>query len=201
MKPCSFWMLMLAWLAGPALAQSNLFLGWHLQAGTGYQTVKPDLHSYSNSTTTTSDTAKGIPLWAGGGYTWAMTERQTLGLSYERNVRTVGAATQVSTSGTGRMGYENQYQLSVVYGHLSGNDAMWYGKLGYAGMRTTEAENNVDATGYGVGLGYKRFLNPFQYIFTEYQMTQFPDKTITGNTTFKANFKGQGLVIGAGWQF
>ena len=196
-------MLLAAFLAGPALAQSNLFLGWHLQAGTGYQTVKPDLHSYLNGGTTSSDSAKDVPVWVELGHTWAMTERQTLGLAYERNLRSVSGATQVRTPSNtaGRMGYENQYQLSVVYGHLSGNDAMWYGKLGYVSLTTTEAQNNFETSGYGVGLGYKRFLNPFQFIFTEYQMSQFPDKTISGSETFKANFKGQGLLIGAGWQF
>jgi hypothetical protein len=36
-------------MAAPAMAQSNLFLGWQIHAATGYQSIAPSLTEYSTS--------------------------------------------------------------------------------------------------------------------------------------------------------
>jgi len=51
-------------------------------------------------------------------------------------------------------------------------------------------------------LGYKTFLNPFQFVFTEVNYTKMGDTNVTSGTqTFKASATGKGTLIGMGWQF
>ena len=79
---------------------------------------------------------------------------------------------------------------------------MVYTKLGYATMDTTNATQNFTMSGYGLGLGYKTFLNPFQFVFTEVNYTKMGDTSVTSGTqTFKASATGKGALIGMGWQF
>jgi hypothetical protein len=202
---CAVW---LCGLAAPAMAQSNLFLGWHIQAAAGYQTVTPSLTNYSNSGYTNSQASTGIPLVVGVGFTFALTERQVLGLTYERDLRSTRPAGQdfydssnaliSSTS----MGFKNASLWSLVLGQLIRNGSMVYTKLGYASMDTTHASNNFYMDGYGAGVGFKTFLNPFQYIYTEYNYTKMTDRNVSiGSDSFKASAVGKGGLVGIGWQF
>lgn len=194
-------------LAAPAMAQSNLFLGWHIQAATGYQTVTPSLTNYSNSGYTNSQASAGIPLVLGVGFTFAMTERQVLGLTYERDLRSTRPAGQdfyannaLISSTT--MGFKNASQWSLVLGQLIRNGSMVYTKLGYASLDTTDAANNFSLDGYGAGVGFKTFLNPFQYVYTEYNYTKMTDRNVSiGSDSFKASAVGKGGLVGIGWQF
>jgi len=200
-------------MAGSAFAQSNLFVGWNIQAGTGYQSIAPTLDTYfldtyssSSSAYTTSQDSQGMPLFISGGYTWPVSERQVMGLSYERNLFNTKPGAQTHYNGavlsSAHMGFKNQSQLSLIYGQLIRNGSMVYGKAGYASMDTTNASNNFSLEGYGLGVGYKTFLNPFQYVFTEYNFTRMTDKTIdSGGSTFNASSKGHGVLMGLGWQF
>lgn len=202
----------LLWALGglsPVWAQSNLFLGWHIQAASGYQTVTPSLTNYSNpSYHTDSQTSKGMPLTLGVGYTFALSERQVLGLGYERNLLSSKPATQnfydagSTLRSTSSMGFDQQSQWSVTLGQRIRNGAMAYGKLGYASMNTTDATNNFSLQGWGVGVGYKTFLNPFQFVYTEFNYTKMNEKTIAlGSDSFKASAVGKGGLVGVGWQF
>jgi len=191
----------------PAMAQMNLFVGWSVQAATGYQSISPKLSNYSSpyaSAYTNSESSTGYPLVVNGNYTWSVSERVVMGLGYERNLRRSNPSSQYF-SGTGvttTMGFKNQSQLSVMAGQLIRNDGMVYTKLGYATMDTTNAINNFSLSGYGLGLGYKTFLNPFQFVFTEVNYTKMGDTNVTSGTqTFKASATGKGALIGMGWQF
>jgi hypothetical protein len=195
-------------LAAPAMAQSNLFLGWHIQAATGYQSIAPSLTEYSTSGAYThSQASTGMPLVIGAGFTFAMTERQTLGIIYERNLFSTPPAGQDFYTSSGltsstRMGFVSQAQWSLVLGQLIRNGSMAYAKLGYASMDTTHATNNFSLDGYGAGVGFKTFLNPFQYVFTEYNYTKMTERTVNiGSDSFKASAVGKGGLVGIGWQF
>lgn len=194
-------------LAAPAMAQSNLFLGWHIQAATGYQAVTPSLTNYSNSGYTNSQTSTGIPLALGVGFTFAMTERQVMGLSYERDLRSTRPAgqdfyTNNALVSTTSMGFKNASQWSLVLGQLIRNGSMVYTKLGYASMDTTQATNNFSLDGYGAGVGFKTFINPYQFVYTEYNYTKMTERTVTiGSDSFKASAVGKGGMLGIGWQF
>jgi outer membrane immunogenic protein len=195
-------------MATPVLAQSNLFLGWHMQAATGYQGVTPSLTNYSTSGAyTNSQTSQSMPLVLGAGFTFAISERQVLGLTYERNLLSINPAGQDYYTSSGltsstRMGFDNQAQWSLMLGQLIRNGSMVYGKLSYASLDTTDAANNFNLDGYGVGIGFKTFLNPFQYVYTEYNYTKMSERSIQiGSDSFKASAVGKGGLVGIGWQF
>lgn len=200
-------------LAMPAMAQSNLFLGWHVQAGSGYQSVTPSLTDYATNGSssgyyTISNSANGMPLVVSGGYTFALSERQVMGVSYERNLFSVKPAAQSYYDSTNAlqsstsMGFKNQAQWSLTLGQLIRNSSMAYAKLGYASLDTTHAANNFSLDGYGLGVGFKTFINPFQFVYTEYNYTKMTDKTIQmGSDSFKATAVGKGGLVGLGWQF
>ncbi len=190
------------------MAQSNLFLGWHVQAGSGYQGVTPSLTNYSTSGAySNSQTSHGMPLVLGGGFTFAISERQVLGLTYERNLLNTKPAGQDYYTNSGlisssRMGFDKQAQWSLTLGQLIRNGSMAYAKLGYASLDTTNAAKNFSLDGYGVGVGFKTFINPFQFVYTEYNYTKMTDKTIQmGSDSFKATAVGKGGLVGLGWQF
>ena len=195
-------------IAESATAQSNLFLGWNIQAAVGYQSIAPALNTYSSSSSayTTSQGSKGIPLFISGGYSWPVSERQVLGWSYERNLFNTKPGSQTHYNGatlsSANMGFKNQAQLSLVCGQLIRNGSMVYGKAGYASMETTNADSNFSMDGYGLGAGYKTFLNPFQFVFAEYNYTRMTDQTVTnGANSFNASSKSHGVLMGLGWQF
>ena len=100
------------------------------------------------------------------------------------------------------MGFDSQAQWSLVLGQLIRNGSMAYAKLGYASMDTTHATNNFSLDGYGAGVGFKTFINPFQYVFTEYNYTKMTERTVNiGSDSFKASAVGKGGLVGIGWQF
>ena len=148
-----------------------------------------------------------MPLVIGAGFTFAMTESQTLGITYERNLLSTQPAGQDYYTSSGltsstRMGFDSQAQWSLVLGQLIRNGSMAYAKLGYARMDTTHATNNFSLDGYGAGVGFKTFLNPFQYVFTEYNYTKMTERTVNiGSDSFKASAVGKGGLVGIGWQF
>ena len=190
-----------------ALAQMNLFVGLSVQAATGYQTVSPYLSHYQTSGAyTASQNSTGYPLTVSGFYTWPVSDRIVMGIGYERNLINTKAGSQYyfnGTSGsTSLMGFKNQSQLSLMAGHLIKNDGLLYAKLGYAEVDTTYASNNFNMSGLGTGVGYKTFLNPFQFVFTEFNYTKMADTTVSnGSETFRATATGKGALVGLGWQF
>ena len=200
-------------LVMPAMAQSNLFLGWHVQAGSGYQSVTPSLTDYATNGSssgyyTNSSNSSGMPLVVGCGYTFALSERQVMGVSYERNLFRVKPAAQnyydssSALKSSTSMGFKNQAQWSLTLGQLIRNGSMAYAKVGYASLDTTNAANNFSLDGYGLGVGFKTFINPYQFVYTEYNYTQMTDKTIqVGSDSFKANAVGKSGLVGMGWQF
>ncbi len=189
-----------------AHAESNRFIGGHIQIATGFQLNNPTLDNYSDSQSTSSSPVKGIPLVFGAGYSLSLSGSKVIGLSYERNlVDTYSASLATTSSGTTKsssLAYSNQQRLSVTGGHLLNNFAMVYGKLGYASLSTTKADNNFDLSGYVLGVGYKSFLNNFQYVFAEYNHTRMP-KTglVNGSVTYDAQSVGHELLFGVGLQF
>jgi hypothetical protein len=191
----------------PALAQMNLFVGLSVQAATGYQTVSPYLSYYKTSGAyTESQNSTGYPLTVSSYYTWSVSDRVIMGAGYERNLKSTNAGSLYYYNGssgtTSSMGFKNQAQFSLIAGHLIKNDGLLYAKLGYASVDTTNASNNFSMNGYGTGVGYKTFLNPFQFVFTEFNYTKMADTTVSnGSETFRATATGKGAVLGMGWQF
>ena len=190
-----------------AHAESNRFIGGNIQIATGYQLNTPTLDNYSEKTISTSNSnINAIPLVLGLGYSLSLNNSKIIGLSYERNLVDTNSASLSTTSSTATTGssmaYTNQQRFSLIGGHLLNSYAMVYGKLGYASLTTTKADNNFDLSGYVIGAGYKSFLNNYQYVFAEYNHTRMPKASLTvGTYTFDAKSVGHELLFGVGLQF
>ena len=190
-----------------AHAESNRFIGGNIQIATGYQLNTPTLDNYSEKTISTSNSnINAIPLVLGLGYSLSLNNSKIIGLSYERNLVDTNSASLSTTSSTATTGssmaYTNQQRFSLIGGHLLNSYAMVYGKLGYASLTTTKADNNFDLSGYVIGAGYKSFLNNYQYVFAEYNHTRMPKTSLTvGTYTFDAKSVGHELLFGVGLQF
>ena len=190
-----------------AHAESNRFIGGNVQIATGYQLNTPTLDNYSNSQSTSGSDIKSIPLVLGLGYSLSLNNSKVIGLSYERNLVNTNSASLSTTSSSGAstgssLAYTNQQRFSLVGGHLLNSYAMVYGKLGYASLTTTKADNNFDLSGYVLGAGYKSFLNNYQYVFAEYNHTRMPKTGLSnGSITFNAQSVGHEFLFGIGLQF
>ena len=191
-----------------AHAESNRFIGGNIQIATGYQLNTPTLDNYSEKTISTSNSnINAIPLVLGLGYSLSLNNSKVIGLSYERNLVDTNSASLSTTSSSGAstgssLAYTNQQRFSLIGGHLLSSYAMVYGKLGYASLTTTKADNNFDLSGYVIGAGYKSFLNNYQYVFAEYNHTRMPKTSLTvGTYTFDAKSVGHELLFGVGLQF
>ena len=206
MKSILFSCFLLLCLGEVAQAESNRFIGGHVQLSTGYQLNTPTLDSYSNGQSNDSGNITGTPLVAGLGYTISLSHVPLIGISYDANLMNTRSATQTTTSsGTtsySNLGFGSQQQLSVVAGYLLNPYAMVYGKLGYATLTTVNADNNFSMPGFGIGMGYKSFVNDSQYFFTEYNQTRMSRTGIaSGSNTFDAKSTGHELLFGVGMQF
>ena len=193
-----------------ARAESNRFIGANIQIATGYQLNTPTLDSYSNGQSTSSSDIKAVPLVLGLGYSLSLNHSTVIGLSYEKNLVDTQSASLATTgliSGSvstksSSVAYTNQQRFSVTGGYLLNNFSMVYGKLGYASLSTSKAANNFDLTGYVLGLGYKSFLNNYQYVFAEYNHTRMPRSGLSANSvTFDAQSVGHEFLFGVGLQF
>ena len=107
-----------------------------------------------------------MPLVIGAGFTFAMTESQTLGITYERNLLSTQPAGQDYYTSSGltsstRMGFDSQAQWSLVLGQLIRNGSMAYAKLGYASMDTTMPPTISVWKAMGQGLASKPFSTRF----------------------------------------
>ena len=205
LKSIIFFCCWVLWFA--AHAESNRFIGGHVQLATGYQLNTPVLDSYSNGQTNDSGNITGTPLVVGLGYTLSLSNQNMIGVTYEANLLNTRSATQTTVSGAGTsysaLGFASQQQYSLMLGHLISPYAMVYGKLGYATLTTTDADNNFTLPGFGVGLGYKLFFNDSQYFFTEYNQTRMARSGISSGSgnTFDAKSTGHEILFGVGLQF
>ena len=189
-----------------AHAESNRFIGGNLQIATGYQLNTPTLDNYSNSQSTSGSNITGVPLVLGLGYSLSLNPSTVIGLNYEKNLVDTRSASLATTSGGGTtnssLAYTRQQRLSVTGGYLLSNFSMAYAKFGVAGLSTTKADNNFDLSGYVLGVGYKSFLNNYQYVFTEYNHTRMPKTGLSnGSVTYDAQSVGHEVLFGIGLQF
>lgn len=186
-----------------AQAESNRFIGGHIQIATGYQLNTPSLYNYSNSQTTTNSNVNAIPLVLGVGYSLSLNPSTVIGVSYDKNlVDTYSTTLSTGSSTTENLGYTSQQRYSLTGGYLLSSFSMVYGKVGYASLTTTQAVNNFDLNGYVLGAGYKSFLNNYQYVFAEYNHTRMPKTSVTvGTYSFDARSVGHEFLFGVGLQF
>ena len=128
--------------ATSGFAQVKNFVGPSVYASSGYETWSGDLSNSSYSPLTwDSFKPSAVPLNIGLDYTWALGDKNTLGVAVEANL-----LKSSTTSGNQYMNgayydtvsgvyTDSQYEVSVVPGFLVGKDTLLYGKVGYYSIR------------------------------------------------------------------
>ena len=207
-------------VATPGFAQMKEFVGASVYGSTGYNTWSTEFSGTKDTTYTYSlDTATsaGLPLFVGVDYTWAVSDVNSLGLSFERNFLKSASGSSNTYSGGTYLGgsstvVDDSYQISVVPGFLIDKNSLAYGKFGYysAGLTssTTYASNSFTQTGYSLGAGVKTLFNiPSSgnnfYVFGEsnYRIANSVGQTFSSGGTSDIKLGGMNVLVGLGMHF
>lgn len=212
--------------ASPAVfAQAKNFEGFGIQLSTGYQNnqfkfsdFKADGQllsplGYSLPTISSGE----MPLNIGAGYTFALSDRFTLGALVEYNPlsmktgssNTVVPAGAASTSYSGKL--ENQVSISLVPGYAFNDTTMGYARVGWinATAKVTSDGLSLSTNSNGVifGLGAKHLFTKNIYGFAEATYASYGGSNATGTdaqgTVFGVNLTptSYSFLIGVGYKF
>jgi hypothetical protein len=128
-------------MATSGFAQIKNFEGPSIYASTGYEAWTVDTSNFSYSQVTVdSIKPSAVPLNIGLDYTWALRDKNTLGLALEANLLK-SSTTTANQYWSGAYystwsGYlDSVYEVSLVPGFLVSKDTLLYGKLGYYSVR------------------------------------------------------------------
>jgi hypothetical protein len=199
-----------------SFAQVKNFEGASVYASTGYEIWSVDL-SNSSYSPLTWDTFKpsAVPLNIGLDYTWALGEKNTLGVAVETNLlksSTTSGNTYLSgaSSSTISAYIDSQYEASVVPGFLVSKDTLLYGKLGYYSVRTnSNSSSNSSPTlnGYSYGIGAKTLFHTASvgnnfYVFGELKSRVGNTVNQSGGTiTYDMKAGSTSFLLGGGMNF
>jgi hypothetical protein len=201
--------------ATTSFAQVKNFEGPSVYFSTGYDGYTLDLSNYSGDSNITWDTFKPsvVPLNIGAGYTWALGEKNTIGIEAQTNVLKSSTATAASYyKGTfynnTDVYIDSYYDLSLVPGFLISKDTLLYGKLGYFSARVVNSSNGYTNTGYSYGIGAKTLFNAASagnnfYLFGELKMRAGNTTTLStpGGNTIDMKVGGTSYLVGVGMNF
>ena len=206
--------LMAAGFSANVLAQAQNFEGFAVTAATGYQSHQAKGSSFSTYITSADIGSNGgTPVILSGEYTWAMSDKYTLGLGYETNTNNPTEST-VTTKTTGSPGSATSKlsgltNLYVKPGMVLNKDALVYAKLGYvSGKQTLVGSDGVPSdtnfNAYSIGVGYLQNLSKNLFAFGEInsQMGLEKDATLPASTiTYKHKVDGTNALVGIGYRF
>jgi hypothetical protein len=184
-------------VASSAMAQSA-FEGFYGQVGTGYEsntvtnlsspyTVTTNSATYTGTSSAGNQTASGMPLVLGIGYTFAVTGPWLVGLGadYSALSQKTGSFTTTqaqngggSSTATGnQIELSNRYNIFVTPSYAISKAKLAYVKVGYSSVQskfTSPAQSTdpsfsttVNNSGYILGLGYKQMIAGGLYGFAE----------------------------------
>jgi len=197
-------------------AQVKNFVGPSVYASSGYETWSGDLSNSSYSPLTwDSFKPSAVPLNIGLDYTWALSDKNTLGVAVETNL-----LKSSTTSGTQYLNgaynstvsayIDSQYEASVVPGFLVSKDTLLYGKLGYYSVRingSSPSNSSSTLNGYSYGIGAKTLFhipssgNNF-YVFGELKSRVGNTSNQSGGTiTYDMKVGGTSALVGVGMYF
>jgi hypothetical protein len=222
-KLAKFWAMAFALMtlatATNVFAQVKKFEGVSFYSSTGYETWSLDASNYTGYSNIRWDTWKpsAVPLNIGLDYTWALGEKNTLGIALETNLLKSSTATgnqyyDGAYSGTVSIYTDSYYDISLVPGFLLSKDTLLYGRLGYFSVRVvTDDPSTYLQSGYSYGIGAKTLFhtslvdNHF-YLFSELRSRL--GKTIThvagrGSSDYSIDWKANGtsVLVGVGMNF
>ncbi|MBT8635499.1 outer membrane protein [Polynucleobacter paneuropaeus] len=225
-------------VASSAMAQSA-FEGFYGQIATGYEsntmtnlgapyTVTWSGGSSTGNSTVSNQTASGMPLVIGLGYTFAVTGPWLVGFGADYSALSQKTGSYSSTiSGGSTTGNQieisNRYNIYVTPSYAIDKDKLVYLKAGYSSMQSKftspaqgtdyAASNTTNPNGYILGLGYKQMITSGLYGFAEgnYMSYSNTSSTLTVNgynngayTTKAATNGGSNaytLLVGVGYKF
>ena len=200
-------------------AQVKNFEGVSVYSSTGYETWSLDASNYTGYSNIRWDTWKpsAVPLNIGLDYTWALDEKNTLGIALKTNLLKSSTTTgnqyyDGAYSGTVSTYTDSYYDISLVPGFLISRDTLLYGRLGYFSVRVvTDDPSTYLQSGYSYGIGAKTLFHPSLvdnnfYLFGELRSRL--GKTMThvagkGSSDYSIDWKagGTSVLVGVGMNF
>jgi hypothetical protein len=201
--------------ATSGFAQVKNFVGPSVYASSGYETWSGDLSNSSYSPFTwDSFKPSAVPLNIGLDYTWALGDKNTLGVAVEANLlksSTTSGNQYLNGAAYGTVSgvyTDSQYEASVVPGFLVGKDTLLYGKVGYYSIRYNSSYGGDTLNGYSYGIGAKTLFhiqssgNTF-YVFGELKSRAGNTRNITSTTSITYDIKtgGTSALVGVGMYF
>jgi len=195
-------------------AQVKNFEGPSIYASTGYESWSVEPSNLSASSLVTWDTLKpsAVPLNIGFDYTWALGEKNTLGIGVETNLLKSSTTTgntylNGAYSESVSVQMDSYYDISAAPGFLISKDTLLYGKLGYFSVRANDGSESYTQTGYSYGIGAKTLFNTPSvgnnfYVFGELKSRAGNTiKQTTGSYTFDMKAGGISFLVGVGMNF
>jgi hypothetical protein len=205
-------------------AQAKNFEGFGIQLSTGYQNNKTQSSDLkvggvqvpSNVLNIPTQSSGEMPLNIGLGYTFALSERFTLGALIEYNPISMnsgsGSFNLYGAPGTDpeyqyTQKLENQVSLSLVPGYAFTDSTMGYAKVGWinATSKTTNYDSQISSNVNGVllGLGAKHLFTKNLYGFAEATYASYGGGTSTGDLAETVTFTptSYSFLLGVGYKF
>jgi outer membrane immunogenic protein len=188
-------------LVGTANAQSA-FEGFYGQIATGYEnnsiqssqttfTTTPNINAapYNNP----SISFGNVPLIAGLGYTFSISNQFTLGIGADYSFITSKSGNTTSTPtaagddpATGYTKVSNRMNVYLTPGLVIDKNSLAYLKVGYSGQKvenfdtaTNASLGSANVSGFILGLGYKQVISGGFYGFGEANYMSYGKKTIS----------------------
>jgi len=194
-------------------AQVKNFVGPSIYASSGYENWSGDL-SNSSYSPLTWDSAKlsSVPLNIGLDYTWAISDKNTLGVAVETNLlkSSTSSITQYRSGvydATSDTYIDNQYEVSLIPGFLVSKNTLLYGKLGYYSVRSNGSSISNTSNGYSYGIGAKTLFHTASvgnnfYVFGELKSRVGNTSNQSGGTiTYDLKVGGTSALVGVGMYF
>ena len=213
-------LLFVLFVSIPGFAQTAKFEGFDLDLSSGFMPMHTSsaIENYPNLSIQ-RDAPKDIPFILRFGYTKAVDERYTVGLSINDNLLPSRKAnTSIYSNGTlinaaGSIQWlEHRQGFTFKFGRLMDESNQVYFKVGPTWASQNGVNNNGSAfNGVRIqyttlGLGVKRLISPKVFALAEMDYARMlpttTPKTI-GNTPMTVNTHGEGysLLLGLGYQF
>lgn len=194
-----------------AFSQANPFEGFYGQLSTGYEsnsftdtstqyTNLPPNGSGSGSQNASNQTAAGMPLIAGIGYNFALSEKWILGVgtdySFLSQTTSQFSAKNPEVPGTkGISGQQiqasNRVNVFITPGYVLSPTDLIYAKLGYSNQQIQFSRPGQDGVsgyspsanqnGYVLGLGYRKIISAGFYLYAEANYMGYSSATLNSS--------------------
>lgn len=193
--------------------KTQAFTGFYGQFSTGYESnsftntttrytnVSPPEVFSSGTNVASNQTASGMPLIVGLGYSVAVSEQWLLGVGVDysflsQTTDQFTARNPVFKNSTPAMGQRikasDRVNLFLTAGYAATPSDLVYAKLGYSNQQLQFSRPAQDSTtgyalsgnqsGYVVGLGYRKIIQGGLYVYAEANYMQYAKASLNGST-------------------